>query len=275
MKFYQLVDDTAEKFEVARAVNLADLAKQAQLQAHFSQLRTEYNDYFNKLFINGKEFTLRRLDWRDLINGNYLYESLIGIFGYPWYVLEEIAIIWTVFNFLQCFFALFRSAFNTYNLRSLLGPNITLAKIITSGFFAVFLQTKFHVLQSDSTQYKPPSPKKRRRHSIDSCTPHSQHELNLLNKKFENFYKKSSSLVHNNSNKRHTASLPASIYQCYETTTDSRMKPDFQSLYLHTFQPNKRKRSHGISLSREYLDKDPDYQEIPEELFLNLPSTRI
>ena len=44
-----------------------------------------------ELFINGKEFTLRRLYWRDLINGNYLKESRIGIFGYPWYV----------FNFLQ------------------------------------------------------------------------------------------------------------------------------------------------------------------------------
>ena len=89
MKFNQLVNDAAEKFEIALAVSFADLAKQAQLQAQFSQLRTERNDYFNKLFINGKEFTLRRLDCRDLINGNYLKESLIGILGYPWYVLKQ------------------------------------------------------------------------------------------------------------------------------------------------------------------------------------------
>ena len=49
---------------------------------------------------------------------------------------------------------------NTYNLKTLLGPNITLAKIITSGFFGIFSQTIFHVLQADSTPYKPPSPKK-------------------------------------------------------------------------------------------------------------------
>ena len=83
MKFNQLVDDAAEKFEVARAVNFADPAKPAQLQAHFSQLRTEYNYYFNKHFINGKELTLRQFDWRDLINSNYLEDSLIEIFGYP------------------------------------------------------------------------------------------------------------------------------------------------------------------------------------------------
>ena len=81
MKFNQLVDDAAEKFEVTRAVNFADPAKQAKLQAQFSQLRTEYNDYFNELFINGKEFTLRRLDWRDLINGNYLLLESLDTLG--------------------------------------------------------------------------------------------------------------------------------------------------------------------------------------------------
>ena len=87
-KFNQLVDDGAEKFEVAQAVYFADPAKKAQLQAPFSQLKNEYHNYFNKLFFNGKKFTLCCLGWRDLINGNYLKNSCIGIFGYPWYVLK-------------------------------------------------------------------------------------------------------------------------------------------------------------------------------------------
>ena len=116
MKFNQLVDNAAEKFEEEQAVNFADLEKQAQIQAQFSHLQSEYNNYFNNLFINGKEFTFRRLVWRDLNNGNYLKESLLEIFRYPLYVLNEIAILWTVINFLQCLFGFFRSAFNTYNL---------------------------------------------------------------------------------------------------------------------------------------------------------------
>ena len=40
MKFYQLVDDAAGKFEVAPAVNIVDLAKQAQLKAQNSQLQS-------------------------------------------------------------------------------------------------------------------------------------------------------------------------------------------------------------------------------------------
>ena len=42
-----------------------------------------------KLFINGKEFTLFQLDWRDSNNGNYLSDSLIGNFGYPWYIFKR------------------------------------------------------------------------------------------------------------------------------------------------------------------------------------------
>ena len=81
MKYNQLADGAVEKFEVAESVNFADLAKQAQIQAQFSQPQSEYHNYFNKLFFNGKDIILRRLDWRDLINGTYIKECLIGMFG--------------------------------------------------------------------------------------------------------------------------------------------------------------------------------------------------
>ena len=81
MQFNQLLDDAAEKFEAAQAVIFADLAKQAQIQAQFSQLQSDYNIYSKKLFIKGKEFALHGLNWRDLVNGNYLKESLVEIFG--------------------------------------------------------------------------------------------------------------------------------------------------------------------------------------------------
>ena len=55
----------------------------------------------------------------------------------------------------------------------------------------------------------------------------------------------------------------------------SHKKPDFQSLQQHAFQPNKRNRSRGISQTRDFFEDDPDYQEIPEVLILNLPCTRI
>ena len=52
---------------------------------------------------------------------------------------------------------------------------------------------------------------------------------------------------------------------------ESHRIPKFQSLHLHTFDHKKRKRSCAISLSIHFFQDDPDYQEIPEELILNLP----
>ena len=41
MKLHQLVDNAAEKYEVAEAGSFADLAKQAQIQAQFPQLQSQ------------------------------------------------------------------------------------------------------------------------------------------------------------------------------------------------------------------------------------------
>ena len=48
MKIYQLVDDFVVNFEAARAVNFADLARKAHLQAEFSQLQSQCPYYYNK-----------------------------------------------------------------------------------------------------------------------------------------------------------------------------------------------------------------------------------
>ena len=54
MKFNQLVYDATKINKVGQAVIFAVLAKQAQLQAQFSQLQSQYNNYFNEFFFNGK-----------------------------------------------------------------------------------------------------------------------------------------------------------------------------------------------------------------------------
>ena len=57
MKVIHLVDDAVEKLEVAQEVKFSDLAKQAPLQAQFLQLQSQNTNFFNKVFINGNEFT--------------------------------------------------------------------------------------------------------------------------------------------------------------------------------------------------------------------------
>ena len=122
--------------------------------------------------------------------------------------------------------------------------------------------------------YQPELPKKRkRRHSGDSEQSHSQIELNLIHRKFKISYKKISSSVHNNSDKRRASDLPTSIYECYKLPIESQPKRDFMYLHLKSLTP-KNEHAHKIFHYRVCLEDDPDYQEIPEELKLNLSSTR-
>ena len=78
MKFNPIVDDANEKFEVAHAVIFQTLQNK-HIYQQFSQLQSQYTNYFIYFFFNGMEFSLRHLDWCDFIDGNYLKESLIGI----------------------------------------------------------------------------------------------------------------------------------------------------------------------------------------------------
>ena len=50
MKFNQLVDDAAEKYEVAQAANFADIARQAQLQAKNGTFKQKIQQNFKTCF---------------------------------------------------------------------------------------------------------------------------------------------------------------------------------------------------------------------------------
>ena len=100
--------------------------------------------------------------------------------------------------------------------------------------------------------------------------PHSENGMNLLHKKFENFYKK-----FNKSNKHRASTLPTSKYECYEQPVEIHRKIDFQSLHLHTFYSNKRNCSRAKSLCEDFFEDVPDYQDVLEEFILYLSSNCI
>ena len=128
----------------------------------------------------------------------------------------------TVINILQCLFGVICSAFNAYNLKLLLGPDITLSKIFTSGFLEYFLKPLFiyyklnPIIKNDHPQ------KSKQKPSVDSSTPHSQIELNLLKRSL-----KFPSPVHNNFNKQGASTLPTKI-KCCELPVESQPKPNFK-----------------------------------------------
>ena len=54
------------------------------------------------------------------------------------------------------------SAFNAYNLKILLGPNITLAKIVTKGLFWIIFTNYFLCTKNRLKELTQPSPMKKK-----------------------------------------------------------------------------------------------------------------
>ena len=74
-------------------------------------------------------------------------------------------------------------------MKLFVGPNIKVATITTTGFSQIFSQIIFLVQKLDSINNNQGNPPKGRKweHSVDSSTPDSQKQLNLLHRKFETF----------------------------------------------------------------------------------------
>ena len=113
---------------------------------------------------------------------------------------------------------------------------------------------------------------KRAEYTLLIVKPHTL-KLNwfFYTQKFENFYKTFSFPVYNNPNRNKASTHPTSIYESYELLVTPQLKPDFKLLHLHTFYAKRRTRTHNVSLFEDSFEEDPKYQEILEELILNLP----
>ena len=81
MKFIQLIDDPTEEFEVQKMLILRIFQNKLNYKHHFHDYQVNKQTISLTFFINGKEFTIRRLDWVDFIKGNNSKKSFIGIFG--------------------------------------------------------------------------------------------------------------------------------------------------------------------------------------------------
>ena len=153
-------------------------------------------------------------------------------------------------------------------------PNITLSKILPPDFLAYFHEQcsmYYNLIQHNLNHHQL---KEEENTQLTIVLRTIKLNWSYYTKSLK-FSIRNSPLLYTIIQKKRASTLPTSVGQCYELTIESHKKPDFQSLYLHTFYPNKRNCSCGISLSRDSIQDDPDYQEIPEDDLLILPSNRI
>ena len=68
-------------------------------------------------------------------------DQIITVFGWPWYILEKIAILYAMVNFLLFLFNIIIKFYNAFALHKALGKQVSLTRILLSGIFGIFSHT--------------------------------------------------------------------------------------------------------------------------------------
>ena len=147
------------------------------------------------LNINGYNFQIDQpsVNWKEIFDGAWLKEQIITIFGWPWYVLEKMAIIYAMISMILFITILIIKFYNAFAIHKAIGKQASITKILLTGIFGIFSQTltqlvaqiqeeeeNSHDSDENCTHYGNNKPKKKhtfRRHSTD-ITPTTDYSDN-------------------------------------------------------------------------------------------------
>ena len=122
------------------------------------------------------------LTGKKIFDGAWLKEQILTIFGWPWYILEKMAIIYAMISMLLFIRNLIRKFYNAFAIHKAIGKQASITKILLTGIFGKFseiltqlvaqIQEEEDSQDSDEnyTHYRNHKPKKKhtfRRHSTD------------------------------------------------------------------------------------------------------------
>ena len=99
--------------------------------------------WLRDLSINGYNFQIDQpsVNWKEIFDGAWLKEQILTIFGWPWYVLEKMAIIYAMISMILFITNLIIKFFNAFPIHKAIGKQARITKILLTGIFEIFSQT--------------------------------------------------------------------------------------------------------------------------------------
>ena len=141
--------------------------------------------WLRDLNINGYNFQVDQpsVNWKEVFDGAWLKEQILTIFGWPWYVLEKMAIIYAMISMILFITNLIIKVYNAFAIHKAIGKQVSITKILLTGIREIFSQTltqlvaqkqeeeeNSHDSDENYTHYGNHKPKKKHtfcRHSTD------------------------------------------------------------------------------------------------------------
>ena len=166
----------------ANAQKLLELEQLGLLQTYKNYEQSL--NWLRDLNINEYNFLIDQpsVNWKEIFDGTWLKEQILTIFGWPWCVLDKMAIIYTMISMILFLTNLIIKLYNAFAIHKAFGKQASITKILLTGIFVIFSQTLTHPasqIQEEETSpdsdenyshYGKNKPRKKhtfRRHSTD------------------------------------------------------------------------------------------------------------
>ena len=114
--------------------------------------------WLRDLNINGYNFQIDQpsVNWKEIFDGEWLKDQVISIFGWPWYILEKMAIIYAMLSMILFITNLIIKFYNAFAIQKAIGKQASITKILLTGIFGIFSQTLTQLvaqIQEDKNHY--------------------------------------------------------------------------------------------------------------------------
>ena len=125
----------------ANAQKLLELEQLGLLQTYKSYEQSL--KWLKDLNINGYIFQIDQpsVNWKEIFDGAWLKEQILSIFGWPWYILEKMAIIYAMISMILFLTNLIIKFYNAFAIHKAIGKQASITKILLTGIFGTFSQT--------------------------------------------------------------------------------------------------------------------------------------
>ena len=138
------VRDLEEPLQEATSANAQKILELEQLGLLQTYKNYEQSlKWLRELNINGYSFQIDQpsINWKEIFDGAWLKEQILKIFGWPWYVLEKMAIIYAMISMILFITHLIRKFYNAFAIHKAIGKKASITKILLSEIFGIFSQT--------------------------------------------------------------------------------------------------------------------------------------
>ena len=142
---HEYMRDREKPLQEATSANAQKLLELEQLG-----LLQTYKNYehslihtFRDLNTNGYNFQIDQpsVNWKEIFDGAWLKEQILTIFGWPWYALEKMAIIYAKISVILFITNLIIKFYNAFAIQKAVGKQASITKILLTGIFGIFSQT--------------------------------------------------------------------------------------------------------------------------------------